>query len=583
MSIERAELHSPLDATAAVPGRVSSATRTAVEVVAVVLLSGIWFFWGTGAGDFVGTEGLRAVIAKEMLGNEDWLIPTVHQRVYLRKPPLYAWTTAAVARIVGRLDEQVSRWPSAALSVAYVLMMYLAARWLVDPLAGPAGAVIAAANWFVLDYGMRADLDAGVLFFLGLAVLLIGRAWVHPGAGRWWLVALGYLAAVAGSFWKAPHVLVCVWLTLAALVLMDRRASAPSAWRLVRHPLHLVIAGAALLVVLAWYALLGQEAGAGRVAGFTALEFLARLFPRNVGNLLAILNGPLEFLYVALPMNLFAGVLLLRSAAADRQAMEPRRWRLVVAWLLANIALLLVVPAKAPRYWFTCLPPLVILATLVWRRYVHGQLAPTAQRFTSAITCGVLVVLAAGGVSFIVAGSMLATGTLEIEGLALKPARIALFAGGALMAATALLGCFALRQDQRTVAGAMIVLALVIFKVPHVYALLPFISSVNSLRPTARQIAARVPPSHPIYVFSEREWSDRSGEVADLGWYTNREIRWPRDEGDFDHHVATGPGYVLVRRSARERLLERHPDATELETYDWPDGPLHLFEVMPPR
>jgi 4-amino-4-deoxy-L-arabinose transferase-like glycosyltransferase len=554
-----------------------SAGRTLVELMLVIALASVWFFWGAGVGDLIGTEGLRALIVKEMLARGDWLIPTVHDRVYLRKPPLQAWTTAALARAVGHFGDQVARWPSAALGVLYVVMMYFAARWLVEPRAGPAGAFFALANWFVIDYGMRAELDIGVLFFTGLAILLLGRAWLSTGWARWVLVALGYLAAILGSFWKAPHVMVAVWLTVLALAWLDRRAGSRDAWRFVFHPAKITIALVSAAIVGAWYLVLGQEAGAGRVASFTALEFLARIVPRNLDGVLGILNGPLEFAYVALPFNLYAAALLLRSAAADRDAMGAQRLRFVLAWALANVAFMLVVAAKSPRYWFTCFPPLVVLATFVWQRYSDGVLSPAALRAARGITWGWLIALLLIGATLVVLGGLVGARALSVEGVPAEPARNALLAGGAAVIITAAFGCGAhARRDVRTV-GAMFVLALIALKPPQVFALLPYLSVTNTYRPVAVQIAAAVPDGETIFVLSERTHSDRSGEVADLGYYTDRTVRWPRDEDDLAAQLAGRTGFVLVRKQARERLIARFPGATELASFDWPDGPLHLF------
>ena len=547
----------------------------------VVALAGVWFFWGAGVGDLIGTEGLRALIVKEMLARGDWLIPTVHDRVYLRKPPLHAWTTAGLARVVGRFDDEVARWPSAALGVLYVLMMYFAVRWLVDSRAGPAGAFFALANWFVIDYGMRAELDVGVLFFAGLAALLLGKAWLSRGPLRWTLVVLGYLAAVLGSFWKAPHVMLVLWLTLLTLAWLDRRAGSQDARRFIFHPAKLAIAIAGIGAVAAWYLLLGCEAGTGRVASFTALEFLLRVVPRNLDGVLTILNGPFEFAYVALPFNLFAAVLFLRSASADRESIGPRRWRLILAWALANIGFLLIVSSKSPRYWFTCFPPLVVLATLTWQRYSSGQLSLAAKRATAIITWGWLVTLLAMGVGLVMLGALLGMQSFSIEGVLVRSARIALLAGGSGVIVAAALGCIAhARRDVRVV-GAMFVIAFIALKPPQVYALLPYLSAINTYRPIAIQIAAAVPEGETIYVLSEKPRNDRSGEVADLGYYTDRVVRWPRDEDELEQRLAGRAGFVLARVHAQQRVTARFPGTIEVESCDWPDGPLHLLHVNP--
>lgn len=567
-----------------VPARSAARRRSGVlELGLVLLLGGAWFFWGLDVGDFIGTEGLRALIAKEMLASDNWLVPTVHGRTYLRKPPLYAWTTAGLATLTGGLDETVARTPSAVLGLIYVLTMHLAARRLIAPEAGPAAAVFAGANWFVLEYGMRAELDIGVLTFGAIAHVLLFLGVERGGAGRWTLVALAYAAALLGSFWKAPHVLLGLWLTLIAWWIIERRAGESRLPRVLLSGTHLLVATIAIAVVAGWYALLSSEAGASRVASFTALEVLARTVPRSVPNLIEILLGPLEFAYVALPFNAFAAVWLLRGAPAAASPAEARVRRFVAAWLIANMLLLLVVPAKAPRYWFQVFPPLVLMAAAAWRGSSLGLLHGPAARTATALAWGHALLAPLVGATLVVLGALVANDVIHPLGVDARIVRTVLLTSGAVACIAGILAAAALRMRRFVTTGALLVLALIALKPPQVLALRPQLAAAGTLKPTARAIEACVPAGETIYVLSEKRGSDRSGELGDLGFYSDRRVVWPRDDNELAL-VAPGPvAYVLARKHATEDLRVRF-GAQNLNlagTFEWPDAPggLNLLVV----
>ena len=75
------------------------------------------------------TEGHRAIPAWEMLESGDWLVTTLFDRVYLRKPPGMAWAIAGSSAVFGQ-TEFAARFVSAVCSTAMVLVAYgFARRW----------------------------------------------------------------------------------------------------------------------------------------------------------------------------------------------------------------------------------------------------------------------------------------------------------------------------------------------------------------------------------------------------------------------------------------------------------------------
>src|SRR5437773_11846696 len=63
----------------------------------LVFACGLLFFVGLSTGPFYRTEGLRALVAAEMLRSGDWIVPTLYGRPLLTKPPGMYVAIAAVS------------------------------------------------------------------------------------------------------------------------------------------------------------------------------------------------------------------------------------------------------------------------------------------------------------------------------------------------------------------------------------------------------------------------------------------------------------------------------------------------------
>lgn len=559
----------PEHAASSAPSR--GVARAAIELALVTALAIAWFFGGVGTTRFIQTEVLRALVAREMHQRGDWT-PTVHERAYVRKLPLHAWITSSLAELVGRFDEQVARWPSAAMGVLYVLTMFSAAIWLIDPRAGPAAAVLAAGNWEVLDYCTRADLDAGVLAWTSLAVILLGVAWTKRGARRFWWLTGCYAAALVGSYWKAPHVLFTVWLALLGLYWTDD-SEGHRAWRrFTFHPVHLALAGACLVALAAWQLALVEMVGGARAGKFVLIEALARLVPHAPSHLLGMITAIPQFALVGFPASALAALLLSRTGREWLRHDAPVAATVLSAWLIPTALFMLVIPAKAGRYWFLCLGAVTLLGTLVWRRYATGALPSTLSRACTNVVHGLLVIGLGVG-SFLVVLASLSLGPMaDLPEEQLGLARAVCLGCGLFMIAVAGGAWWRRTSMSRTGLGAALVVITLAVKPVHAWVYVPARAGALSTSDAIATVEAEVPETAPVFVLSNNRGSDRAGEMADFGYYCKRDIRWPENVAQALSETEGPTCYLLLRSEARERIERMYGDRAvmlaEVERYN---------------
>jgi len=534
-----------------------STLRAVVEPTVILALACVWFFWGAGIGEYFKTEALRAIVVKEMLEPGHGVLPTVHGRLYLRKLPMYAWTTSAVARVVGRFDEQVARWPSAGMGVVFVMVMYAGAIWLVGPRAGPVAAVMAAANPVVLDYGMRADLDVGVLTTTSTAVVLLCWAWTKDGPARWVGLLGCYLIGLFGSFWKAPHVLLTVGLALIGFIWVVRRENRRSWWRFAFHPAQILGAAICLAAFAAWFLMISEASTASRAGGFVIGELIARVVPTSLSDVGKIAVSIPEGLAASFPACIFAVFLLDGEVRRGAETRVGPRLRLLLAWLIPTALFLLVAPSKAPRYWFLNTGAVTLLGTYVWHQYRSGGLPARAAAACHTTVRVLLTIGLAGGAALVVTGILMGAEVLNPGGVSRATGGVALTGAGAIAAVASLKCLKEIAGGRLSNVGATLLILVLLIKPIQALVYLPVRAASLTMRAEARRVDELVPPGQPIFVLSDKPGSDRAGEMPHLGLYCEHQLQWPRDVDEALARSGDQPCHLLVRQEAGKLVKDR--------------------------
>jgi 4-amino-4-deoxy-L-arabinose transferase-like glycosyltransferase len=196
-------------------------------------------------------EGRYAEIPREMLASGDFVTPRLNGVVYLEKPPLYYWGTAASLRLFGE-TEFGARCFTAAVSVAGILLTYWMGAALAGWRTGLYSAIVLSTSLYYYAIGRLNTLDMTLAVLLALSIF---PAYLyHSGKSpRSSYLVLSYAAAGLAFLTKG---LVGVVFPLAVLVLWLVFSRRHREYAKAVSPLGL---GLFLAIVLPWTYLVQRE------------------------------------------------------------------------------------------------------------------------------------------------------------------------------------------------------------------------------------------------------------------------------------------------------------------------------------
>ena len=363
-----------------VPARASRSRpdrRAIVAVLLLLLLCGVLFFHGLKAGELYQTEGLRALVAAEMLRRGDWIVPTVYGEPLLTKPPGMYATIALASCPVGDVTAATARLPSALAASATVLLFYVLFARRIGRRAGIVAASLLPASVMWLQRVPSAEIDLVQLAWVAAALLCFFRALelveAPPDGGRWreWAWWQGALLCVAGGFltkWTAP---AFFYLTVLPLVILRRQ------WRCLWRPPHLLAVMLAAALPLAWAVAVMSRTGIQPLLDAIAGEALPRLSPTHHGRPYPwreLITFPAAFLAANLPWSALALATLWPSFARLWDERGRRLLQFFHCWTWPNLLFWTLVPGHHFRHALPLQPGLAGLAALVCVAWLDGRL-----------------------------------------------------------------------------------------------------------------------------------------------------------------------------------------------------------------
>jgi 4-amino-4-deoxy-L-arabinose transferase-like glycosyltransferase len=198
--------------------------RTLPHCLLIFCITGLIYFPLIGVTPWHGNEPTRVAVAQDMLRYGNWIIPTLHGKLYLIKPPLMNWLIAASGTIFGGITEWTSRIPSVVAMPATALAVYFLTRQWLGRNARLFAALAVLSMTGLLKKGASAEIDA--LFILTVTATLL--IWFNGYRKAWrpfilWGVTL-FLIGFAFLI-KGPHAAVYFYLTAGCYLLFRKRAA----------------------------------------------------------------------------------------------------------------------------------------------------------------------------------------------------------------------------------------------------------------------------------------------------------------------------------------------------------------------
>ena len=324
--------------------RVSS--RVVAALPYVVLLYAIGFSpWGLWEPD----EGRYADIGQAMIDSGDFITPRLNGEVYLDKPPLVYWVTAAGLAAWGS-GETGARFGQAIFALGCLLVTWRIGRLLFDDRRGRLASIVLASSIGFFAGSHLLTLDLALTFFVALALLCFLHGYRSAdGGGRWYLAMW---AATAGAvLTKGPIGAVLPALTIVGFLwlrgdLKRLRDLRPASGLL----LFLAIAAPWFLAV-SW-----------RNPDFPRYFLLHEHVMRFVSTVHRRSGPPYYYLPVALlgllPWTLIVPAHLVRqrSRVFSLAALRSEAGALVVAWVVPAFLLFTVAQSKLPLYLLPLFP-----------------------------------------------------------------------------------------------------------------------------------------------------------------------------------------------------------------------------------
>ncbi len=222
----------------------SDRTRRATDLLALAAFCGFFFFAGLQVIGLVGADEPRyAQIAREMLLRHDWVTPVLFGHPWLEKPPLLYWGMMLSYKAAGGIFDWAARLPSAVLTTAMIVFVYVWARRLRPGMQLDA-ALITAASVLVLGFGRAASTDMPLTALFTMA-MLSWYGWYATEKRRWLLLFYFFLALATLA--KGPVAVLLAALIVTALAAVRRD------WRLLLRTLWPFGVLLYLAVALPWF------------------------------------------------------------------------------------------------------------------------------------------------------------------------------------------------------------------------------------------------------------------------------------------------------------------------------------------
>jgi len=505
--------------------------------------------WGLWERD----EGRYADVAREMLERRDFVTPRIDGAVFLDKPPLVYWVTAASLAVWGR-GETGARFGQILFATGVLLVTRRIGLLLWDRRRSHLAVLVLASSLLFFAASHVLTLDMGLAFFVSLALLCFLRGYRSGASGVG--AYLGMFAAAAGAvLTKGPIGAVLPALTVACFLLPRGE------WRRAGEIPWLRGCLVFLAIVAPWYVAVSvaNPEFARYFFVHEHLERFATTVHRHRGSwwyYLAVLGAGLMPWSLMLPAHLVRYRARLRDLTGDLRAEAPA---FLWAWLAPGLLLFSLSQSKLPLYVLPLLPA----AALLLAAMIERDLDEAASRPMLLWPSSVLLIVAAGTI-------VLRNGPGEWDFLRRAGIGWPLLLSVAVLAGGAVLLGYALARHGRRVGALLATAFLWMAACYSIFAVIGRIGFLNNTRQFANVLRAEGFAAEPVYAYhcylrglpfyldeTVGLVSPHSDDLR-LGRITRHDTGTFREEADLLASLQ-GPGrvFVVLRRGDVQELQRR--------------------------
>ena len=325
-----------------------------------ILLIGFLFGSAERAIDKI-QEARIAETSREMVVEEDWLVPHYNGELRLQKPPLTYWTTALSYKVFG-VSEQAARVPSLLFGLLSALLFLVWLKGALNIDVAINTALVMATSFLGMRYFRSAEADATLLFFISLACFA-GFQWLQSANKK---MAYLFMLSIGLAFMtKGPAGIAIPVLTLFAYAFSTQQLKSVKG---LFSPLGICIF---VISAFAWYAWIL----------ITMPDIAQQFFSKQVDE--TFISGTHQqpvYWYLAHAIEFFAPWSLLLIPAGiwcyqqrnNSNHFLPKIVHYSLIWLLVVFVLLTFTVNKQTQYALLFLPPIAILVGY-YMHAAHGK------------------------------------------------------------------------------------------------------------------------------------------------------------------------------------------------------------------
>ncbi|MEM7629628.1 MAG: glycosyltransferase family 39 protein [Planctomycetota bacterium] len=215
----------------------------------LVLLALVWAAVALpmlGSGGLTMTEGHRAIPGWTMLRTGDWLVPTMFEQAYMRKPPGMAWATGLSAMLLGESALSARLVSAISFGACALAAWWFGRRWFGRRGAMCAGLAMLLMPW-LWTVARQAEIEALLLAGTSVGAFAVIDRLVAGGSRPRTIATLGVLGWTVAMLAKGPAALPVLVGCVGAACVVRRSWRPLVSWT---HVLSQLVPG---LVVAAWW------------------------------------------------------------------------------------------------------------------------------------------------------------------------------------------------------------------------------------------------------------------------------------------------------------------------------------------